>query len=114
MEQKQVFDLIKKLTGQSYVLTIPREFIARLDGDVCAALFLSQLIYWSDKGHDAWVYKTYLQWEDELGLKKRKVMAIKAHLELLGIISTMVKKVNGSPTVHYRVNDQALIDWIMK
>lgn len=108
-----VFELIKKLTGQSYIYTIPREFIVKLDGDVCAALFLSQLIYWSDKGYDEWIFKSYADWEQELGLKKKKVMAIKAKLEMLGLIRTKVKKVNNSPTVHYLLNAEALCNWLV-
>lgn len=113
MDQQMVFELIKKLTGQSYIYTIPREFIVKLDGDVCAALFLSQLIYWSDKGYDDWIYKSYADWESELCLKRDKVMAIRAKLERMGLIHTKLKKVNGSPTVHYLIDSDAICRWLM-
>lgn len=109
MVQKEVFELIRKLTGQSYILTIPREFINRLDGDVCAALFLSQLLYWSDKGYDDWIFKSYDDWESEIGLKRHKVSTIRAKLESMGLISTRLQKVNGSPTLHYLVNQNAIV-----
>lgn len=112
MDQKEVFEIIKRLTGQSYVLTVPREFILRLDGDVGAALFLSQLLYWSDKGRGEWIYKSYAEWEAELCMKPKKLMAIRAKLQAIGLISTKVRKANGTPTLHYRINEARLVDWL--
>ena len=53
--QQAMIELIKATSGQANILTIPRpyiEFMGSLDG----GLFLSQLIYWSDRGgqDDGW------------------------------------------------------------
>lgn len=110
--QKNIFAFIRETVGQGNVLTCPRLFLKLLDGDSDAGLFLSQLIYWTDKTSDGWIYKTYSDWYSELYMKEKKVRAIKDKLEKLGLIETAVKKVNGSPTVHYRVDPARLVEWI--
>ncbi len=111
MKQKEILQMIKSIAGQANVLTIPRVFIKITGGDVESALLLSQAIYWSDKtGQDGWFYKSYREWEEELSLTRRKVD--KARRKLDGIIETKVMRANGSPTVHYRVNFDVLIEKI--
>jgi hypothetical protein len=109
--QKQFFRSMKKLFGQSNVLTVPRVLIDLMDGDIQAALFLGQCIYWSDKGRDGeWFYKSFTEWRDEIGLSRRQVRRI------LPIISkwvdTKIETVNRSRTMHYHVNIEALIEAI--
>jgi hypothetical protein len=111
--QTQVIDMIKQLAGQSNILTVPRLFID-LTGEIESALFLSQCIYWSDKtkNPDCWFYKTGEEWEEEITLSRYKIS--KAVKVLGGIIETKLKKANGSPTIHYRVNFQLLENRILK
>ncbi|WP_051350725.1 hypothetical protein [Caloramator sp. ALD01] len=102
--QQQIFELIRAMTGQNNLLTIPRAFID-YTGDLEAALFLSQLIYWTDKSqNDGWIYKTYQEWENEIGLNEYKVRKAKTKLENMGILDTKIKKANGCPVVHYRLD----------
>ena len=100
--QQAMIELIKATSGQANILTIPRpyiEFMGSLDG----GLFLSQLIYWSDRGGqgDGWFYKTYLEWEAETTLSKYEIGKQAGILKDKGILETKVKKANGAPTVHY-------------
>lgn len=113
--QKQMFSIIKELTGQSNILTMPRIFVELLE-DHEQALFLSQLIYWSDKGKlpGGWFYKTYDEWHEETLLTEYKIRKAKKRLEKLGIIETKIKKANGNPTVHYKLNANALVSWFLK
>jgi DNA-binding PadR family transcriptional regulator len=114
--QKQMFALLKSLSGQANILTIPRLYITLLDGDHLAALFLSQIVYWSDKGKkpDGWFYKTLEDWKDETGLSRSQIDRITATLEKAGLIETAVRKANGAPTKHYRLNVDNLTDQIVK
>lgn len=46
------------------------------------------------------------RWADELGLSVYKLRAVRTKLESLGLIETQLKKVDGSPTLHYRLLDE--------
>jgi len=113
--QQKVFDVIQSLTGEKNLLVIPKIFV-ELIGDLESALFLSQLIYWSDKtkNKDGYVYKTYQEWEEEILLNEYKIRKARKRLEKLEILQTKIKKANGNPTVHYRIAPKALYDWLLK
>jgi len=103
--QNKVTELIKSVSGQANILTIPRIYID-LTGDHISALFLSQCVYWSDRGRDGWFYKSASEWEDELGLSSYQVRrCIKS---LAAYIQTDVRKANGAPTTHYKVDFEEL------
>jgi hypothetical protein len=108
-------DLIKSLVGQANVLSIPVEFI-HYTGSVDCALFLSQLLYWSDRGirRDGYIWKTYGDWEKEVCLSEYKVRNAANRLKSMGILETMIKKANGSPTVHYRLDLDKFSDSFVK
>lgn len=108
--QTYIISLIKSMSGQANILTIPRIYIDITDGDHLAALFLSQCIYWSDKGAKEWFYKSDREWEDELGLSHSQVSRIRKKLD--PIIKTQVKRANGAPTTHYMVDFRILTNLI--
>jgi hypothetical protein len=97
--------IIRALTGQANILTIPREFINYTKSLKCG-LFLSQLLYWSDrvKRADGFIYKTYDEWDKEIHLSEYDVRKAVKVLKSKGILETKLKKANGSPTVHYRLD----------
>lgn len=100
---KNIIELIKAISGQSNVLTIPRLFID-LTKSHRAALLLSQCVYWSDKTRDpdGWFYKTYKDWKDELGIPRRGIDT--ATSLLYPMIETKIRRVGPTPKKHYRVN----------
>jgi len=108
--QREVFDLVKHLTGQPNVLTIPRAFIA-YTGSLEAALLLSQIIYWSDRTSNpqGWFWKSYREWEEELSLSKHKVNTAVNQIKSKGFLKTRVRKANGTPTLHYKLDANAFI-----
>lgn len=116
MKQQAIFNLLKDTFGQNNLLTVPILLVKKLKGDHCAALFLGQLIYWTGKGAnpDGWIYKSYQEWEEELFIKKDKAMAIKKKLEELNLITTMVKKIGNTPVLHYKVNQENLIEFLLE
>jgi len=103
-KQKEVFGIIKSLTGQANILTVPRVFVD-YTGNLECALLLSQLLYWCDKGNnkEGWIYKTYKEWNEEICLTEYAVRKSARKLVKMGILETKVKKANGNPTVHYKL-----------
>lgn len=87
--------------------------LGRLTRSAIAGLFMSQLLYWNDKGHKkGWVYKTVKDFEKETcltGSEQRR--AIKKWMEL-GVLE---KRLAGIPaTRHFKVNIRLLIQLLDK
>ena len=101
--QQQLTNLIKSISGQANILTIPRVYISFCGGDLAAALLLSQNVYWSDKSSrkDGGFWKTYDEWEAETGLSRFQVKRAAALLMKMGFLQTKVKRANSAPTMHY-------------
>lgn len=112
--QKEVFALIKALTGQANILTIPRVFIT-MTGETDAALLLGQILYWSDRTTDpeGWFFKSAKEWDEELGLSTYKVNRAIKLLAPWGV-QTRLKKANGAPTTHYRLDSEQFFESISK
>lgn len=107
--QKTIIALIKSLSGQSNVLTIPRVFVT-LTKSHRAALVLSQCIYWSDKSTmtGGWFYKSYREWHDELGIPKSAMINAVRVLVDMGLLQTRVQRNFLAPTCHYWVDLEAV------
>lgn len=117
LTQQAVYKLIKQFSGQANVLTIPRLFVD-LTGDHISALFLSQVIYWSERTNDpeGWFYKTDKEWIDELGITRHQLNRITRKapdgkrpvsplVEKLGL-EVKVGKVGTTPVTHYRLDSE--------
>jgi len=85
---------------------------AKAIGSVQAALFLSQLLYWSDKGdNDGWIYKTQKEFYEETGLSRREQETARRKLKELGILE---EKYQGIPRkLYYRVNMDRLVELML-
>ena len=114
LAQQAVISLIARVAGQANVLTIPRLFID-WTGDHLAALLLSQMLYWSErtKDPDGWFYKSAKEWEAELGISGYKLTRATKQLGEAGVETTL-RKVNGAPTLHYRIDQNRFWDWIFE
>lgn len=62
---------------------------ASVAGSAAGGLFLSQLFYWSDKGHapDGWIYKTQEEWHAETALTRSEQERARRALIDLGILA---------------------------
>ena len=94
-----------------------RRCVDHTDGDILAALMLSQIAYWYSpsktgptklrvikKGH-YWLAKSAKHWHEELGLSQKQSYRAQAALRELGLIETLTMKFDGSPMVHIRLTD---------
>jgi len=97
--------LFKAYYDPLIMLSIPRPLID-FTQDIVMALMLIQLVFWSDrtKRKDGFVYKSSTEWIKELGVTDPAVRKFKK----LPYIETKVKRANGSPTTHYRINYELL------
>lgn len=111
---QQVKAMIKQFTGQANTLVIPRVFID-FTKDHLAAMLLSQILYWSDRTSDpdGWFYKTADEWDEEIGLSNFQVKRATALLKDLGV-ETRLKRVDGAPRTHYRVDMDTFVNLFFK
>lgn len=75
---------------------------------ITGALFLSQLMYWSDKGSDkdGWIYKTQAEWTEETGLSRYEQEFVRKTLRKDGVLE---ERYSGLPAkLYYRINFDAL------
>lgn len=84
---------------------------ARITGDPKAALFLSQLVYWTRRGaqimsNEGWVFKSRDQLEIELGLGRHEQVTARSRLVELGLIQE--SKTGVPARLSYRVVPQVL------
>lgn len=110
--------LLKQFSGQARILTIPRIYIDMLGGDHLAALFLSQVVFLSDRAADGsgWFAKSYADWRDELGLSERQVRRIAQALTGFGL-ETALRRSAGhemAATLHYRLDMNVLTTAILE
>lgn len=67
--------------------------LARIVG-IEEAIFLMQLIYWSERTDDAegWVYKTAAEWEQELAMTYTQQARVRTRLKELGVLAEKYKR----------------------
>src|SRR3989337_1586025 len=77
--------------------------LARVVGGATVGLFLSQLLFLSDKGHnpEGWVYKSEAEMGKETGLTKREQQTARRKLLSLGVIAIM--RGGWKNTYHFKV-----------
>jgi nicotinamide mononucleotide adenylyltransferase len=88
--------------------------LARIVGGATIGLFLSQLLFLSDKGHnpDGWVYKSEAEMGRETGLTKREQQTARRKLLSLGVIA--IERRGFKFTYHFKVIWERLYQVIEK
>jgi hypothetical protein len=107
-------DLIRRFSGQENVFTVPKVYV-QYTGDLTTAVLLNQIVFYSDKSKrtDGFFYKTYKEWEEEVCLTERQVRHSVNKLKDHGVLETKLMKANGSPTVHYKLKYDKLVESIL-
>ena len=86
--------------------------IAKAIGDQNAGLMAVRLLHWFPRAKKigGWVYKSWRDWNAECNLSQSQVKRVHSNgfLEVIGIERTIMKA-NGTPTVHYRLDENQLI-----
>lgn len=97
-------------------LAIPRVYLDMLKADMNASILLAQLVYWSDKGKrkDGLFYKSMTELTEETTLTPYKLNRAKDKLIERGLASVEVRRANGSPINHWRLNTNRIIEEISK
>lgn len=115
----KIFEAVQAMSGQGNCITIPAPYLDFFFGDPQAHLLgaiLNQLVFWSGKSSSqdgGWFYKTHEELASEVRgvtadqLRKAVKKLITVYLD--GVISKGTRKVNGTPTTHYKVDGDALI-----
>jgi hypothetical protein len=77
--------------------------LARIVGGATTGLFLSQLLFLSDKGHDpnGWMYKSEQEMGRETGLTKREQQTARRKLLALGVIA--IERRGFKFTYHFKI-----------
>jgi hypothetical protein len=87
--------------------------IAKVLGDQNAALMCVRLLHWFPRARKAggWVYKSWRDWNAECNLSQAQVKRVhsKGFLEAIGV-ERKTMKANGTPTVHYRLDETQLVN----
>ncbi len=112
--REEVLGIIRERRGHDDVLTVPRAFI-ELTGDHATALFLSQLLYWTDRTQDprGWVYKSHAEWKQELGMGRTTVDRARRRLVDLGVLHQACRQTHGRRTMFFRIDLMALRSALM-
>lgn len=109
----RLFDVVTQMSGQRNNISIPRPYISFCKGDYNLAAVLAQLVFLSGMGmrDDGWFWKKNEELGDELGLTVDQVRySIKKLKALLGTsLETCKKKAYGTPTTHYRFDEDLLV-----
>ncbi|KAA0944176.1 replication protein [Sporosarcina sp. ANT_H38] len=107
-------ELLKRVSGQDNVFTVPRLYV-QYAGDLTTAILLNQIVFYSDKSKrkDGFFYKTYKEWDEEICLTERQVRYSINKLKNIGIVETKLKKANGAPTVHYKLDYDKFVESIL-
>lgn len=103
----QIKTEIKESLGRVDAIPILTAILFFCGGDLLLCVLLTQLTYWTDrtKIQGGWIAKSSKEWEQEIGIKestlKRKIKLLKK----LGLLKTKIKKFNGAPTTHYKIEE---------
>lgn len=101
---KEMIALIKRISGQANFIGTPRLYVDLFDGDLVAAVWLNQVVYWDGKTSEPiGFYKTYAEWKTELGLSEYQVRRVASECQRRGLVNILFRKVYGTPKLHYLI-----------
>lgn len=87
--------------------------LARYVGGATAAIFLSQLMYWSERtDNELGVYKTSAEWEEETGLTYREQSTARTKLKKLGLLVETEKRLQHR--IYYKLDEDAFNEFIQE
>lgn len=105
-----LFKVIAEMNGEGQNFVIPRLYV-KLAGGHVEALVLKQLVFWSNKTKrtDGYFYKKSEELEQETELSRRQIDRIVTKLVKEELIQTELKRANGAPTRHFKINQELIV-----
>ena len=93
--------------------------LVKFTGSLKAAMMLSQLLHLTPSANvqaidkqtgkpETWIVRSDKDFREELSVSRDGVRAARRTLTNMGFLKTQVSKFNGCPTVHYRLDLEAL------
>lgn len=112
LSQSALFDLVTQLTGRDNKIIVDVAFVHFCGDDLPAAVFLSQLIYWTPRAKLAggWIAKKKEDWYAETCLSPYLIRKATELFEKRGFLETDRRKFGGAPTVHFRMNREKFME----
>jgi len=118
MNQKpnDFFRTIQLLTGDENKITLQRLYCEAMGGDLAGGAFLGEIIFWCDKGKspDGFFYRSSKEWNERVYLSEYQIRKYAKLCQEFGFLETDIRKANGAPTTHYRLNQKIFSEWIME
>lgn len=116
LSQAALFDLVTQLTGRDNKIIVDVAFVHFCGDDLPAAVFLSQLIYWTPRAKLAggWIAKSKEEWYEETCLSPYFIRKATEQFERRGFLKTTRRHFKGAPTVHFLMNREIFMDAFVK
>jgi hypothetical protein len=114
--QQDVNDLIRAITDTTGLILSTPLMVDFFDGDHKAAVFLNQVLYWTDRTKDAdgWFYKTSTDWWSEIRFSYYQIQRVifgdervqnpKRNLSEIGLETKVKMAPNGRNATFYRLD----------
>lgn len=98
-DHKITKDAIEALRGLGRPIAYHPQ-IARIFGKTSIGIFISQFLYWSDKGSkdNGWIYKSQEEIEEETGISYKSQVSIRRRLKALEILKEKRVQISGRGT----------------
>jgi len=92
------------------MIVIRKSMVDICDGDLSAAMMISQLLYWHDKYKDQerWMKISREEWFDQCRLSPWKIREANKSLKKSGFMEIKIKRFNKLTCSHYRINFENL------
>lgn len=111
----QILGLLAQFNQKENNVSVSKIYLKLMGNHFPAALMLDQLVFWTPKARipGGWIAKTYKEWEEKIHITEKQARLGAKKLKEMGLIETKVKKFAGKPTVHYKLDLNALIMSLM-
>ena len=111
--KNKMFSHLLRLLGQGNIITIHKETVDFCEGSLESAILLEQLLYWTPRSNSGWIAKSHKEWKQEIHLSRHSIDKAANYLISKGIVTTKIKKFNGAPTKHYKLDqDKFIKNWL--
>jgi len=100
--QQQVFDFLKDM-GRGTILAVSADLMPFSNDSFDNARFMSQLLFLAEGREDEFIPITFNDWKDAK-LSRYAVEKARHFFYSMGVLEYKVKKFNGNPTAHYKID----------